>query len=115
MAETVGVCCGRKNGGTFKSEGPAGTCGVSDSLFLSIFWMNFCENFDVVSSHRGMGFMQGLVLTIPVADVVRKALENGLVVLSAGENVLRFLPPLIAEKEDFDRMKQILTQVLKYF
>lgn len=75
----------------------------------------FCETFDVVSSHRGMGFMQGLVLNVPAADVVKKTLEYGLITLCAGENVLRLLPPLIAEKEDFDRMKQILTQVLKYF
>ena len=49
--------------------------------------------------------MQGLVVSgRPVGEIVKKALENGLIVLSAGSDVLRLVPPLVIEKEDFDEM-----------
>lgn len=66
-----------------------------------------------VKSRRGIGFMQGLVLDVPVGDVVKKTLEQGLITLSAGGNVLRLLPPLIADKDDFDKMYEILSRILK--
>ncbi len=68
--------------------------------------------YDCVTGRRGMGFMQGLVLTIPVGDVVKACLDAGLVVLSAGGNVLRLLPPLIATRKDMEKMSEILCQVL---
>lgn len=46
-----------------------------------------------------------------VGSIVTKALEAGLIVLSAGGNVLRLLPPLVIEKEDIDHMVEILTGV----
>ena len=49
--------------------------------------------------------MQGLVVSgRPVGEIINKALENGLVVISAGSNVLRMLPPLVIEKEHVDEM-----------
>ncbi|MCF0130461.1 MAG: aspartate aminotransferase family protein [Pseudobutyrivibrio sp.] len=64
------------------------------------------EKYDFVTERRGMGLMQGLVLTVPVADVVKKALlEENLVVLSAGGNVLRMLPPLVITEQDVDNFK----------
>ena len=49
--------------------------------------------------------MQGLVVSgSPVGEIVKKALENGLIVLSAGSDVLRLVPPLVIEKEDIDEM-----------
>jgi len=63
-------------------------------------------------SHRGMGFMQGIVLDVPVGPVVSSCLEEGLVVLSAGGNVLRLLPPLIVEKKHMDEMVEKLCNVL---
>ena len=48
---------------------------------------------------RGKGLMQGLVVNgRPVGEIINKALENGLVIISAGSNVLRMLPPLVIEK-----------------
>lgn len=68
--------------------------------------------FDNVSARRGKGFMQGLVLTTPVGDVVKKCIENGLIVISAGGNVLRMVPPLVISKSDVDAMIDILKKSL---
>ena len=62
-----------------------------------------------------MGFMQGLVLKkeYPVGEVVKKALDEGLLVISAGENVLRIVPPLVIQKEDIWKMEEILEKCFK--
>ena len=63
------------------------------------------DKYDCVSARRGKGFMQGLVIQgIPVGNVVKKALENRLLVISAGNDVLRMVPPLVIKKEDIDEM-----------
>ncbi len=68
------------------------------------------QELPVIVDHRGLGLIQGIELSedVKAADVVRKAHENGLVLISAGCNVIRFIPPLIIEKEHVDRMIQIL-------
>ncbi len=74
------------------------------------------EKYDFVVGKRGMGLMQGLVLTIPVKEVVTKALlEQHLVVLSAGSDVLRLLPPLIITKKDVDEFMEKIQKVLDTF
>lgn len=65
-----------------------------------------------VIARRGKGLMQGLVLTTPVGEVVKKCISNGLFVISAGSNVLRMVPPLIIKKEDIDKMIDILDKSL---
>ncbi len=63
------------------------------------------EKYDFLGKRRGMGFMQGIpVKNRSAADIISKALANGLIVLSAEGGVLRFVPPLIIEKEDIDEM-----------
>ena len=63
------------------------------------------EKYDFLSARRGKGFMQGLVVTgRPVGEILKKALENGLIVLSAGSDVIRLVPPLVIEKEHIDEM-----------
>ena len=61
-----------------------------------------------VVEHRGMGFMQGLEFDHPVKEIVAKATMNGLILISAGTNTIRFLPPLIMQKEQIDEMMEIL-------
>ena len=72
---------------------------------------SFVDRYDFVTARRGMGFMQGLVLTIPVGDVIKKALDQGLVLLSAGSDVLRMLPPLVITEADMDEMAKRLGRV----
>ena len=69
------------------------------------------ENYPFVTDRRGMGLIQGLELGIPVGEVSSKALAEGLVLITAGSNVLRFVPPLVIEKEHVDEMVQKLEKV----
>lgn len=84
-------------------------------LFLEDALDRIAENHDCVLERRGMGFMQGLVLKkeYPVGEVVKKALDEGLLVISAGENVLRIVPPLIIRKEDILKMEEILNKCFR--
>ena len=72
------------------------------------------EKYDCVAERRGKGFMQGLVITgRPVGEIVTKALEEGLLVISAGKDVLRMVPPLVIKKEQIDEMIDILGDCLE--
>ncbi len=70
------------------------------------------DKYDNVVARRGKGLIQGLVLSTPVGETVNKALEAGLVIISAGSDVLRFVPPLIIEKEQVDEMIEKLESAL---
>ncbi|MDD2968924.1 MAG: aspartate aminotransferase family protein [Lachnospiraceae bacterium] len=70
------------------------------------------RDYDFVQFRRGSGLMQGLVLDCPAGDIINKALENGLILINAGANVIRFLPPLIIQKEHVDEMIGILRKCL---
>lgn len=63
-----------------------------------------------IIDHRGIGFMQGLEYNHPVSGIIQKLLDAGLIVFSAGPNVIRFLPPLIATMKDVDDMINILKE-----
>ncbi|MCR4763789.1 MAG: aspartate aminotransferase family protein [Lachnospiraceae bacterium] len=65
-----------------------------------------------ITDHRGFGLMQGLEFDHPVGEILNRALDNGLVLINAGPNVLRFLPPLVASREDVDEMMRILERSL---
>ncbi|MBQ1607589.1 MAG: aspartate aminotransferase family protein [Lachnospiraceae bacterium] len=75
------------------------------------------KDYTFVLGYRGMGFMQGLLIDpkVPVGEIVAKCLEAGLVVLSAGGNVLRLLPPLIITETDVDEMVRRMRLVLDTF
>ena len=62
---------------------------------------------------KGKGLIQGLEVSKPVGEVSKKALEEGLLVISAGHNVLRMIPPLIVEKEHIDEMAEKLKKALQ--
>ena len=72
------------------------------------------DKYDVVKDHRGTGLIQGLEFTVPVGPIVSKALlEQKLVLISAGTNIIRFVPPLIIEKSDVDEMVKRLEAVIE--
>ncbi len=66
--------------------------------------------YDVIELRRGSGLMQGLVCKEAVAPVINAALEKGLVLINAGTNIIRFLPPLVITKADVDKMIVILDE-----
>ena len=70
----------------------------------------FVDKYDFILERRGTGLMQGLKLDRPVAAVIDKALSKGLVLINAGSDILRFVPPLIITKENVDEMAAILTE-----
>ena len=71
------------------------------------------NQFATVKDHRGVGLMQGLEFEGPVGDLIVTALKKGLVIISAGANIIRFVPPLVIEKKDVDEMIAILTEAMK--
>ncbi|MBE5882112.1 MAG: aspartate aminotransferase family protein [Lachnospiraceae bacterium] len=71
------------------------------------------EKYDFVQTHRGVGLLQGLVLDKPVGDIIKQALSEGLVLINAGANIIRFVPPLVVTKQDVDAMIEILDKCLK--
>ena len=73
------------------------------------------SKYDCLTARRGMGLMQGLEMEIPVGQVAAKALEKGLIIITAGSNVVRFVPPLVIEKEHVDEMVTKLDEVLATF
>ena len=71
------------------------------------------DKYPIVAARRGKGFMQGLVIEgTTVGSVVTKALANGLLVISAGSDVLRLVPPLVITKEHIDEMIEKLEKSL---
>lgn len=67
---------------------------------------------DFLTGRRGLGLMQGVVCEKPVGQIAAKALEAGLIVITAGSNVLRFVPPLIIKEKDVDEMISRLESIL---
>ena len=68
--------------------------------------------YDCLTAHRGVGLIQGVVCTKKVGEVSAKALEHGLIVITAGSDVLRFVPPLVIEKCHVDEMIEKLSACL---
>lgn len=56
------------------------------------------EEYDFIKARRGMGLMQGLVSTKPVGTIAAEALKEGLIIITAGADVIRMVPPLVIEK-----------------
>ena len=71
------------------------------------------EKYDFIRCQRGMGLMRGLVFTCPVGPVINKALEKGLILINAGTNIIRFVPPLVISKENVDCMIRLLDECLQ--
>lgn len=70
------------------------------------------KEYDCIETRRGIGLMQGLVFNRPVGDIITKALDAGLILINAGTDIIRFVPPLIITKEHVDEMTAILKACL---
>ena len=70
------------------------------------------EKCDCIKAVKGTGLMQGIQITKPLGEVTNAALKEGLLVIGAGADVLRFVPPLIIEKEHVDEMIAVLEKIL---
>ena len=82
------------------------------SAYLEEKLDEFVAEYDFIIERRGLGLMQGLELSINPKDVIANALDNGLILFSAGTNVIRMVPPLVITKADVDEM---ITKLKKSF
>jgi acetylornithine/N-succinyldiaminopimelate aminotransferase len=72
------------------------------------------ENFPLITDVRGKGLILGMELKIDGAQIVKKCMEKGLLIITSGAgNVLRFVPPLIITEKDVDQAISILEEVFK--
>lgn len=70
------------------------------------------DKYAFIEEHRGLGLMQGLVFSVPVGDIIARTLEKGLILINAGTNIIRFVPPLVITREHVDEMLAVLTECL---
>ena len=71
------------------------------------------NDYDMVLERRGTGLIQGLRLNRPVGELIKEALKEGLLIISARSDVIRLVPPLVIEKEHVDEMIDKLKKALK--
>ena len=71
------------------------------------------QEYDFITERRGIGLMQGLVFRRPVGGIIQAALDKGLILINAGPNIIRFVPPLVIGREHVDEMIAILQSCLE--
>jgi 4-aminobutyrate aminotransferase-like enzyme len=68
----------------------------------------------LIKDVRGKGLILGMELAIDGAEIVKKCMEKGLLIITSGAgNVLRFVPPLIITEKDVDQALDILEEVFR--
>lgn len=80
--------------------------------YLSEQLNELVKTYDVVVERRGTGLIQGIRLSHPAGKVIQRALEEGLLIISARSDVIRLVPPLVIEKEHVDEMIDVMKRVL---
>ena len=81
--------------------------------YLNLKLTELKKQYSVIKEIRGIGLMAGIELTVKAKDIMTKAIKEGLLIIGAGENVIRFVPPLTISKENIDEMISILKTVLE--
>ncbi len=71
------------------------------------------EKYKIVREVRGLGLMLGMELRFDVYNILFDCMNNGVLILDAGKNVVRFLPPLVIEKEQIDKVIEVLDSALE--
>ncbi len=82
------------------------------SVYLEQRLDEIIGQYDFLTARRGMGLMQGVVTEKNSAEIAAKALEAGLIVITAGADVIRILPPLVITEADVDEMVKKFKGVL---
>lgn len=82
------------------------------SVYLEEKLGELAASYDCIAGHRGRGFMQGIVCNVPAGPIVSKALSEGLILITAGADVIRLVPPLVIEKQHVDEMLEKLKRCL---
>jgi len=67
----------------------------------------------IVREVRGLGLMIGMELRFDVLNIILKSMDRGVLILDAGKNILRFLPPLVIEREHIDRVIATLDKIME--
>jgi acetylornithine/LysW-gamma-L-lysine aminotransferase len=90
---------------------------VERAAALGAYFKGQLENLQskhkIIREVRGLGLMLGVEFRFDVLNIILKAMDKGVLILDAGRNVLRFLPPLVIEKEQIDKVVSVLDTVLE--
>lgn len=70
------------------------------------------EKYNIITEIRGIGLLAGIKISIDTKDFMKECFKEGLLVISANENVIRILPPLNVSIEDIDSALKIIEKVL---
>ena len=81
--------------------------------YLSEKLEELAHRHDCIETHRGIGLMQGLVFRKPVADIINRALEKGLILINAGSHIIRFVPALVIGRAEVDDMIELLDSCIE--
>ena len=71
------------------------------------------EKYNIVREVRGLGLMLGMEMRFDVYSILLDCMDNGVLVLDAGRNVVRFLPPLVIEKKQIDKVVEVLDAAME--
>lgn len=83
------------------------------SAYLDVQLQVLMERFPIIKEIRGKGLLKGLVVESNAVEIVQKAITNNLLILTAGPNVIRILPPLTATKAEVDEFLEKIVQSFK--
>jgi acetylornithine/succinyldiaminopimelate/putrescine aminotransferase len=71
------------------------------------------EKHTLVCDVRGKGLIRGMEFTVPAGPIAGKCIENGVLLITAGEKTIRFVPPLVISKADVDEMIAVLDAAIE--
>jgi acetylornithine/N-succinyldiaminopimelate aminotransferase len=71
------------------------------------------SKYDFCELRRGRGFMQGIVCRGPVKGVIARAMDQGLILINAGSDIIRILPPLVITEKEIDEMAAVLGRAIE--
>lgn len=107
IAATAGVTVLERllNGGVLENAEKQG-------LYLRQKLEGLKDKYPVITDIRGVGLIQGIELSVAGSELVGKCIEKGLLLVGAGVNVVRFVPPLIISEKEIDEAIDILDKLL---